>query len=110
MLKELQKVRDILEEVTQIYVETTELYEALKKEGDADDNWFVFASDKATEIILEINDMIYKDVGYFDYFKVHDKIMYMLSFMIAPRTQCVKDWLFHLIMADNAAIQSLIFV
>ena len=103
MLKNLQKVRDILEEVTHVYVETTVLGEALKEEG-----WLAFASTNATEIILDINNMIYTDVGYTEYFAVHNKIMHICAGMIGSGSQTVKDWLFRLIETDNAAIKDLV--
>lgn len=103
MLKELQKVRDVLEEVTHVYVETTVLGDALEEEG-----WLAFASTKAAEIISDINNMIYTDVGYAEYFAVHDKIMQMCAGMIGSGSQTVKDWLFRLIETDNAAIKDLV--
>lgn len=109
MLKELQKVRDVLEEVAHVYVETTVLGDALREE-DAEGGWLTFACSKATEIISDINNMIYTDVGYCEYFTVHDKIMNLCAHMIGPTTQYVKDWLFKLITADNAAIQALMFI
>ena len=103
MLKNLQKVRDILEEVTHVYVETTVLGEALKEEG-----CLAFASTNATEIILDINNMIYTDVGYTEYFAVHGKIMHICAGMIGSGSQTVKDWLFRLIETDNSAIKDLV--
>lgn len=103
MLKNLQKVRDVLEEVTHVYVETTVLGEALIEEG-----WLIFASVKADEIISDINNMIYTDVGYAEYFAVHDKIMHICAGMIGSGSQTVKDWLFRLIETDNTAIKDLV--
>lgn len=110
MLKKLQKVRDVLEEVAHIHSETTALGEALKKEGTEEEDWFFFASNRAAVIILDINNMIYTDDGYIGYLDVHDKIMHMCAGLIGPQTQPVKDWLFKLIVADNEAIQGLIFI
>lgn len=102
-LKNLQKVRDILEEVTHVYVELTVLGDALEEEG-----WLAFASTKAAEIILDINNMIYTDVGYAEYFAVHDKLMSLWAGMIGSGSQTVKDWLFRLIEADNITIKDLV--
>ena len=110
MLKKLQKVRDVLEEVAHAYSEISALGVALKEEGDEEEDWFVFASNRAAEIILDINNMIYTDEGYIGYLDVHNKIMHMCASMIGPQTQFVKDWLFKLIVADNEAIQGLIFI
>ena len=57
MLKELQKVRDVLEEVAHVYVETTLIGDALKKE-DCGNGWLTAVSNRATEIILDINNLI----------------------------------------------------
>lgn len=103
MLKSLQKVRDVLEEVTHVYVETTVLGEAFEEEG-----WLAFASTKATEIILEINNMIYADLGYVVYFDVHAKIMNLCAGILKPGSQYIKDWLLELIEADNEAIKELV--
>ena len=103
MLKNLQKVRDVLEEVTHVYVETTVLGKALEEEG-----WLAFASTKAAEIISDINDIIYTDVGYIEYFVVHDKVMHICAGMIGSGSQTVKDWLFRLIGADNTTIKDLV--
>ena len=111
MLKELQKVRDVLEEVAHVYVEITKLGDALKEEGvDGDgDGWLTLVSNRATEIILDINNMLYIDVGYTKYFTVHSKIMTLCAHMVGPTTQTVKCWLHELIEADNAVIRALIF-
>ena len=103
MLKNLQKVRDVLEEVTHVYVETTVLGDALEEEG-----WLAFASTKAAEIISDINNMIYTDVGYSEYFAVHDRIMLMCANMVSPSEQLVRVWLNDLIDADNEAIKALV--
>lgn len=103
MLKNLQKVRDVLEEVTHVYVETTVLGDSLEEEG-----WLTFASTKASEIISDINNMIYTDVGYAEYFAVHDKIMHICAGMIGACSKIVKDWLSRLIEADNVAIKDLV--
>ena len=105
MLKELQKVRDVLEEVTHIYAETTMLGDAFKRE-----ELLVYVSNSATEIVSDINNMIYTDVGYAEYFTVHDKIMLMCANMISPSEQLVRVWLNDLIDADNEAIKALVFI
>ena len=109
MLKELQKVRDVLEEVAHVYVETTVMGAALKEE-DCGNGWLTFVSSKATEIILDINNMIYTDVGYCEYFTIHSKIMILCAYMAGPTTQLVKDWLRELMDADNAVIRALISI
>ena len=103
MLKNLQKVRDVLEEVTHVYVETTALGDALEEEG-----WLAFASTKAAEIISDINNMIYTGAGKAKYFAVHDKIMHMCEGMTGSGSQTVKDWLFRLIETDITVIKGLV--
>lgn len=103
MLKKLQKVRDVLEEVTHVYFETTVLGEALKEEG-----FLAYVSTMSTEIVTQINAMIYTDLGYVVYFDVHAKIMMLCANIVKPCSQYVKDWLLELIEADNEAIKDLV--
>ena len=105
MLKELQKVRDVLEEVTHVYVEESMIGDAFKRE-----KLLVYVSSSAKEIISDINNMIYTDVGYAEYFTVHDKIMHMCANMVSPGEQLVRVWLNDLIDADNEAIKALVFI
>ena len=94
-----------------MYVGTTDLGYALEEEEGAEEEeegWLEFVATKAAEIITDINNMIYTDVGYAKYFTVHDKIMHLCADMIGPSSQTVKDWLFRLIEADNAAIKDLV--
>ena len=108
MLEKLQKVRDVLEEVSHVYVETTELGAALKEE-DPGNGWLAYVFSRAIEIILDINNMIYTDVGYCEYFTMHNKIMALCAHMASPTTQDIKCWLNELMDADNEVIRALIF-
>ena len=105
MLKKLQKVRDVLEEVTHIYAEMSMLGDAFKRE-----ELLVYVSNSATAIVSDINNIIYTDVGYAEYFAVHNKIMLMCANMVSPSEQLVRVWLNDLIDADNEAIKALVFI
>lgn len=102
MLKKLQKVRDVLEEVTHVYVEVTVLGEALEEDGH-----LAFVSTMAAEIVTQINSMIYTDLGYIVYFDVHAKIMQLCSGIIKPYSPFIKDWLRELLEADYEALKDL---
>lgn len=89
MLKQLQKVRDVLEEVAHVYVETTVLGDALKEEGEGKD------------IETMCNDMIHKDIGFCEYLEVHRKLYLMLGYITSTNGKVLNEWIAQLYNADD---------
>lgn len=103
MLKKLQKVRDTLEEVTHIYANLSPLGEALKEEG-----LLAFVGIDAAEIVMQVNDILYKDLGYATYFETHEKVLSLCISIINPEKEAINNWLRELLEADAAVIKELI--
>ena len=115
MLKEIQKVRDLVEEVTYVYADVaSSLIPAIKKacmnDDDEDENLFDFVIQLCSEIEGMCNKVLHNDIGFSEYFKVHKKVYQLLSHISYTTDKVLSEWIAQLYNADDACCRLLFFI
>ena len=118
MLKEIQKVRDLVESVTYVYADTaSSLIPAIKKAcmngcNDDDDNEaeYDFVMQACGEIEEMCNNLLHNDIGFSAYFRVHKKVYQVLSYISYTTDKVLSEWIAQLYNADDACCRLMFFI
>ena len=101
MLKKLQKVRDLVEEVTYIYAESAYSLIGCIKEACGDTESFDSVTQCCSEIEKMCNDIIHEDTGFYEYFEVHKKVYQLLPYITHSTSPVLNEWIASLYNADD---------
>ena len=120
MLKEIQKVRDLVESVTYVYANTaSSLIPAIKKAcmngyNDDDDNEVEAEYDFVIQACYEIeemcNELLHNDIGFSAYFRVHKKVYQLLSYISYTTDKVLSEWITQLYNADDECCRLMFFI
>ena len=116
MLKEIQKVRDLVEEVTYVYADrASSLVSAIKKdcmnevEGESLFD-FAIVIQLCSEIERKCNTLLHNDIGFSEYFKVHENVYQLLSYISYTTNKVLKEWVTQLYNADDECCRLMFFI
>ena len=121
MLKEIQKVRDLVESVTYVYADiASSLIPAIKKVCDdaddaaADDDGEESVFDSVIQWCGEIeemcNNLLHNDIGFSEYFRVHEKVYQLLSHISYTNDKVLSEWVAQLYNADDECCRLMFFI
>ena len=118
MLKEIQKVRDLVESVTYVYADiASSLIPAIKKacmngsdDGDDDEDLFDFIIQVCGEIEEMCNNLLHSDIGFSAYFSVHEKVYQLLSHISYTTDKVLSEWIAQLYNADDECCRLMFFI
>ena len=119
MLKGIQKVRDLVESVTYIYADIAyTLKHAIKEacmnddddDDDEDENLFDFVIQLCSEIEGMCNTLLHNDIGFSEYFRVHEKVYQLLSHISYTTDEVLSEWVTQLYNADDECCRLMFFI
>lgn len=102
MLKRIQKVRDLVEEVTYVYADLDFSLRDYIREASGDTASFDFVTQACAEIEEMCNDMLHKDIGFCEYLEVHKKVYQLLAYITCSTSQVLNEWIAQLYNADDS--------
>ena len=111
MLKEIQKVRDLVEEVTYVYADiASSLIPAIKKACTNNDCSFDLVIQWCGEIEVMCNNLLHSDIGFSEYFRVHEKVYQLLSYISYTTDKVLSEWVAQLYNADDECCRLMFFI